>query len=179
MTNEQMAARLEDMATDLVCFGIPESDQIVLRAGAEALRVMDEEDGPVIDPLQCGTFNDQTPTGPVVRVGRDLWKQIRDEKAAALREVERLREALGVAEDTFRHYGVYHAARGNKDKADKNHALADRMAAALAGTPTPDPRDARIAELGAALRVAKDWMKNAASDDVMAVVDSALKVVRA
>ena len=72
--------------------------------------------------------------------------------ASALREVERLREALGVAEDTFRHYGVYHAARGSKDKADKNHALADRMAAALAGTPTPDPRDARIAELEAALR---------------------------
>ena len=46
------------------------------------------------EPLKCGTFKDAEPLGPVVRVGRDLWKQIREERAAALRDVERLREAL-------------------------------------------------------------------------------------
>ena len=45
----------------------------------------------------------------------------------------------------------------------------EKMAASLRA------RDARIAELEAVLRVAKKWMKNAASDDVMAVITAALK----
>lgn len=149
MTNEQMAARLEDMATDLVCFGIPESDQIALRAGAEALRVMDEEDGPVIDPLQCGTFNDQTPTGPVVRVGRDLWKQIRDEKAAALREVERMRGALR-----------------SINRIDENgnavlkgwSEIDDIVRAALSGIDTPGPRDEALEKAEKALEKVESYL---------------------
>ena len=73
--------------------------------------------------------------------------------AAALREVERLREAVSLA------YTVHQTVRAGKDFAKRFHLTVDqygeRLRAALDNSPTPDPRDTRIAELKEALRVAK------------------------
>lgn len=153
MSNEQMAKRLEEMAAidDRLAEFHGEIEQgwllqrtEALRAGAQALRTMDE--------IHAAA---EKHAGHEIGLWPMAAKVMAYQLTAAIGEVERLREAVGIAEDTFRHYGVYHAARGSKDKAESNHALADRMAAALAGASAPDPSGARIAELEAALRQAQ------------------------
>ena len=60
------------------------------------------------EPLKCGTFKDAEPLGPVVRVGRELWKQIRDERAAA-RDARMKREGAAEVWDQVANY------EGNKE----------------------------------------------------------------
>lgn len=52
---------------------------------------------------------------------------------AAADEIERLRAAVALADNTFRWYGDLHAAKPDPEKAKRNYDLANKMASALSG----------------------------------------------
>ena len=56
-----------------------------------------------------------------------------DMQAVADGELERLRAAVKLAEDTFKWYGDLHAAKPDMEKAYRNYELAQHMATALQG----------------------------------------------
>lgn len=133
MTNEKMAARLESIAVSCESVSSADADIPALRAGAQALREVDKLRAELAEEAQ------------VHQRIRAAKNQFVKERNAALREVERLRGAL---------HDIYSIA--SRAQAEPELSTGDLVDICTIcedhGGDTTDPRDARIAELEAALR---------------------------
>ncbi len=168
MTNAEKAARLDGMA-DKIWWT---DDAEALRAGAKALLEMDDaklaEPGSLRQELadaldllpdleqdaelvKCGTFTEQVPLGPVVRVDRGLWKQIREQRDASQREVERLRQALR---------SINRIDENGNAVLNGWSEIDDIICAALSGidTPPPDQRDEALERAEKALKKVESYL---------------------
>lgn len=182
MTNAEMAARLEKRVAQAKAAGTPvwidEDDEAAVLAGAKALREVDELKAKW-KREECAHC-DERPGGHEGTIWcaecLNWWRQQSENQALqeALREVERLRGAIQAREDQIDHLFRHSGRQGSEDyDALEVSAAWDRLRAPVIATdpresgplPTPDPmpalaaltirkdsKDARIAELEAALR---------------------------
>lgn len=142
MTNAEMAERLEQIASDLDGMDSGNADSPILRAGAEALLVMDQR-----KREECAHC-DERPGGHEGTIWcaecLNWWRQQHStqEADAAQREVERLRGAI---------HDIYSIA--SRAQAEPELSTGDLVDICTIcedhGGDTTDPRDARIAELEA------------------------------
>lgn len=150
LTNTQSAQVIEELIKAAADSGEPVTitpvDEGALRAGAEALLEVEKLRVDLAEEAQ------------VHQRIRAAKNQFVEERNAAQREVERLRGVIqGVHEGAAR---MLADSGPREDFAYALNAIYQDCESALAGLSTPDARDARIAELEAALRSVKEtWVK--------------------